>query len=138
LRERKQLPAASEEALLAVRSPAPDAELQVLKQTSQKEFREALHAALAGLAPRERNILRLHYLDGIPAARIAELYEVNAWTISRAMSGAREKLFDETRRLLGERLRMSAAQIDSLVGLVMSRLDLSLSRVLKSEEEEEG
>ena len=130
LRERKELPQASEEALLEAKSALPDPEVEHLRDRYRVEFRAAFHAALAGLPPRERLLLKQHYVDGLSGARIAELQGVAPATVTRALQAAREILQKASRRQLEERLRLSRSQIDSLAGLVLSRLDVSLSRVL--------
>jgi RNA polymerase sigma-70 factor (ECF subfamily) len=128
---RKELPAASEEELLAARSALPDPEVEHLRETYRAEFRAAFLDALKALAPRERLLLKQHYVDGLSGARIAELHGVAASTITRALQGARGALQASARKNLEERLRLSASQIDSLAGLVLSRLEVSLSGALE-------
>jgi hypothetical protein len=43
---------------------------------------------------------------------------------------SREALLDEVRRQLCERLQISSPELDSLMGLLRSELDVSLLRVL--------
>jgi RNA polymerase sigma-70 factor (ECF subfamily) len=107
-----------------------DPELELLKATYRREFRQAFHDALAALEPRERNVLRLHTIDGVTGDQIAELYGVSRASSSRWLSRARETLFSRTRELLAERLGLAPSQLDSVTGLVLSQLDLSLRRVL--------
>jgi RNA polymerase sigma-70 factor (ECF subfamily) len=133
LRSRKELPAASDDELLAAKSAMPDPEVQHLRDKYGAEFRAAFHAALAELSPQERVLLRQHYVDGLSGAKIAELRKVAPSTITRALQSARASLQAKARRNLEERLRLSASQIDSLAGLVLSKLDVSLSRALSNE-----
>ncbi|HTP50039.1 MAG TPA: hypothetical protein VMK42_05020 [Anaeromyxobacteraceae bacterium] len=55
---------------------------------------------------------------------------VHASTISRTLSAARLKLHEETRQRLTERLGLTTSQVASLVGLVLSRLELNLASAL--------
>jgi RNA polymerase sigma-70 factor (ECF subfamily) len=52
-------------------------------------------------------------------------------TVSRWLARAREALFDEVRKRLKERLKVSASELDSLLGVLQSQLDLSLVRILR-------
>jgi RNA polymerase sigma-70 factor (ECF subfamily) len=130
LRSRKELPAASDDELLAARSALPDPEVEHLRDKYRAEFRAAFLAAMGELQPRDRLLLRQHYVDGLSGARIAELQGVAPSTVTRALQAARGTLQAGARRHLEERLRLSASQIDSLAGLVLSRLDVSLPGAL--------
>lgn len=131
LREERQRSAGAGDAELEwLADASSDPELRLLKETYRRELREAVHAALGALSPRERNLLRLHAVDKLTGGQIAAAYGVSGPTISRWLQQAREALSAGTRQLLRSRLSLSAAQIESLYGLVQSQLDLSLSRVL--------
>jgi RNA polymerase sigma-70 factor (ECF subfamily) len=112
-------------------SASPDPELLHLKTAYQEEFRLAFQAALKVLTSRERNLLRLQAVDNLSGEEISRIYRVSASTISRWLARARETLLEETRRLLTERFGLSRSQLDSLAGLVVSQLDVSLPRVLE-------
>jgi RNA polymerase sigma-70 factor (ECF subfamily) len=45
---------------------------------------------------------------------------------------AQESLLQQTRRLLTERLRLTGSQLDSVLRLISSQLDVSLGRLLRS------
>jgi hypothetical protein len=59
------------------------------------------------------------------------MFSVSQPTVSRWLAAAREKLLDDIKRALGARLGTSSAELASLAGMVASRLDLSLSALLK-------
>jgi RNA polymerase sigma-70 factor (ECF subfamily) len=117
----------------AARAEAPDVdpEAALLRARYQGEYESALRAALATLTPRDRSLLRMYFVDGMTVERIGVVYRVHRATVSRWIFAARTQLLDETYRLLGERLRLSASEFASLAALVQSRLDLSLSGILK-------
>jgi len=110
---------------------AGDPELDYLKARYRGEFREAIGAAVATLTARDRLLLRLHLVDQLSHERIAVMYQVHQSTVTRWIGGAREAIVRETRRALQARLRVDSADLESLVALVGSRLDLSLTRLLR-------
>jgi RNA polymerase sigma-70 factor (ECF subfamily) len=112
-----------------------DPEIDFIKQRYRPEFEQAFATALSSLRTDERNVLRLSYLDGLSIDEIAPLYSVHRSTVARWLEGARTQILDETRRLLGERFRLSDQEVDSLMGLFQSDLELSLHTLLESVDE---
>nr|WP_225938087.1 sigma-70 family RNA polymerase sigma factor [Myxococcus sp. RHSTA-1-4] len=113
-------------------APGDDPELAYLKTTYRAEFNASFASALAALEPRQRNFLRLKYLDGLSIDQLGALYGVHRSTAARWVVGAQEALLQETRRRLTERLRLTRSQLDSVLRLISSQLDVSLSRLLRS------
>jgi RNA polymerase sigma-70 factor (ECF subfamily) len=112
--------------------PSDDPELAYLKSTYRAEFNEAFAQALTALAPRQRNVLRLKYLDGLSIDQLGALYGVHRATAARWALAAQEALLEETRRRLTKRLRLTHSQLDSVLRLISSQLDVNLSRLLRS------
>jgi RNA polymerase sigma-70 factor (ECF subfamily) len=108
----------------------PDPELRQMKTQYRAEFRDAVEEALAALPARERVLLRLHHVEGLRLLQIARLYQVHESTVSRWLSQAAERAADDTRRRLVGRLSLSPQAADSLARMVLSRLDLSIARLL--------
>ena len=117
---------------LNARRAAPTAErtLELLRGKYAAEFGSALREAFASLEPGERNVLRMHFLEGLSLNQIAAMYQVNKSTISRRMARAREILLERTRAQLERALSLPATELDSLLQQLGPRLDLSLSSVL--------
>jgi RNA polymerase sigma-70 factor (ECF subfamily) len=107
-----------------------DIELDYLKRTYRPEFERALADALAALPPRDRALLKYHYVDGLNGRRIAALHQVHPATVTRWLEAARLALADGTHALLQERLGLGSSELASLERLVSSQLELSLSRQL--------
>jgi RNA polymerase sigma-70 factor, ECF subfamily len=105
-------------------------ELQVMKERYLPELKSALSDSLRELTSEDRNLLRLHLIEGLTLEQIAKLFAVNRSTVFRWLGATREKLFVEARRRLREKLGVSDEEFDSLAQLVRSRLDLSLSEIL--------
>jgi RNA polymerase sigma-70 factor (ECF subfamily) len=105
---------------------ALDPELEILKRTYKDEVGTALKEALQKLEPEQRQLLRLHFMDGITLEQIARAHGLNRSTISRRLSSARAELLQKTRQALAA-LQLSDDSLDSLLRLVESQLDVSLS-----------
>jgi RNA polymerase sigma-70 factor (ECF subfamily) len=110
----------------------PDPELAYLKQRYGREFETALEKAFQELDAKESNLLRLHFLDGLAAPAIAPMYGVSARTIQRWIADAQSGILARVRRTLSERLKVSVHELDSLLGLVRSQLDISFHRFMNA------
>jgi RNA polymerase sigma-70 factor (ECF subfamily) len=108
-----------------------DPELEYIKGWYREDFQAAFQAALLALPSQSRTLLRLHYVDGLNLEKLAALYRIGRSTAHRWIAEAREQLFAETSRILRERLRLTAGELESLIGLVRSQLHVSLSRLLE-------
>ncbi|HUJ59861.1 MAG TPA: sigma factor-like helix-turn-helix DNA-binding protein [Kofleriaceae bacterium] len=123
--------AVEDDALLDALSPASDPALELVKQQSRAEFERAFRAAVAALDVRDRRLLRHQILDGLGVDEIAALFKVHRTTASRWLSAARDQLLAGTRTRLAQQLAISPREVDSLIRLIQSRLDVSLETVLK-------
>lgn len=112
--------------------PAPDdtAELALLKHEYRTELRAAFSAGFAALSPRERALLRQHYLDGLTVDLLAPLHQVHRSTCARWLDTARVKVLREVRHYLRRVLGFDDHDLERAVELVKSQLDLSLRRHL--------
>jgi RNA polymerase sigma-70 factor (ECF subfamily) len=110
---------------------AGDPELDYLKTRYAGELREAFVATLAALPTDERNVLRMHYLDGLSIDEIGIAYHVHRSTAARWITRARETLLLQTRARLSTMLAAAPSEVESLLALVQSQLDVSLRRILE-------
>jgi RNA polymerase sigma-70 factor (ECF subfamily) len=129
IEERAADAAAAEAELDAV---AADPELAFIKGKLREKFGTALGTALTSLEDRERMIYKMHILDGLTVEAVAKVYGVSHSTVSRWLAKAREEVIRETKRLLRTDTQLSPAEFESLAGLVVSQLDLSVSRLLRT------
>jgi len=118
--------AAAEAQILAV-----DPELAFIKGKLRHQFQGALQRGLAALDDRERMIYRLHLVDGLTVEAIGKVYGVSHSTVSRWLAKARESVIREAQRVLRDEMRLSPAEFESVAALVVSQLDLSVSRLLR-------
>ena len=107
-------------------------EMAFLKERYSGEFEQALRQALERAGERERVLLRLHLVNGLTVQAVGKMYGVSQPTASRWLAAARDALLEDIKGTLAERLGTSSEELASLAGLVASRLDLSLSALLRS------
>lgn len=134
LRDQKREASFDEEDLASL-AGAGDPELRILRERYKAAFESAVRDAFAAIdGARDRNLLRLYYFERLGLDELGAMYGVHGSTVSRWIAAVRARLFDETRRLLADRLAVSGSDLDSLVRLVRSDLDLSLSKLLNAPE----
>ena len=128
-RVRPDAPSA-EESFGGMESPAGDVEVGFLKAHYRGAFRRAFARAIESLSPGDRLVLRLTVREGLTCDELAASLGVHRATAARRAARARQTLIDATRAELAESLRVDAAELTSVLELVESNLDLSLSRLL--------
>lgn len=116
--------------LLALPQSLGDPELDYLKDSYREEFREAFDQAVAALPARERTLLRQTIVHRLTVRQIGRMYRIHHATAARWVSQARQLLVDATRDALMGRLEVSQRELESIMGLIASRLDLSIARAL--------
>ena len=126
----KRVHSVDDDALFDLLSPAQDPELGYLRDLYRTGFVEAVRAAIAAAPARERAVLRYQVVDGLNIAEIGAIYHVHRVTVARWQEKAREGILLRTRQELQQRLGIRAEELDSIIRLVQSRLDMSLAGVL--------
>jgi RNA polymerase sigma-70 factor (ECF subfamily) len=116
--------------VLARMLAADDPERELLREDSRQALAEALRKALGALPERERALLRLHHLHGLTMDRLSTMYGESRSGVARRVAQARERLLKLTRTELASRLNLAGSEVESLLGLVQSRLDFSLHRLM--------
>jgi RNA polymerase sigma-70 factor (ECF subfamily) len=111
-------------------SRTEDPVLDQLRRRFQIEFRAGFQAGLAALDPRQRTLLRQHFLDGLNTEQLGALYRVNRSTAFRWLREARAELLRQVRSELAGRLRVGRDELDSLLRLIDSRFEVSAERLL--------
>lgn len=125
---------AGDDPLIELAGPL-DPELDHLKSRYRSEIKAAFQAALAALTARERNLLRMHFVERLTIDDLGVMNQVHRATVARWIAALRERLFDATRDDLTRRLGVDRSEFDSLVALVRSQLDVSLHRFLEVDDE---
>jgi RNA polymerase sigma-70 factor (ECF subfamily) len=116
--------------------PASDPEISILRAQYRDDVDAAIRAAMGSLDDRGRALLRYAFVDGMNVDRVGALYNVHRATAARWIAAVREKLGDQIRDQLAARLRIAVGEVDSIIRLVQSRIDVSLDRMLQPEQPE--
>lgn len=103
-------------------------DVQLLRKRYAAEFQAALREAWAALTVRERSVLRLCLVDGSTAEEVGMVFHVHRVTVTRWISAARQRMMDLTLQIVGERLRLPRAELQSIAQLIRSELDLRISQ----------
>jgi RNA polymerase sigma-70 factor (ECF subfamily) len=109
-----------------------DPALEYLKSHYREQFKQAFLRAVTQLPRRERTALRMNVLDGRSIDKIGTTYRVNRSTAHRWLVNARELLITHTKTELMRELAIDAREVDSVIRLVRSSIDLTLDTVLRS------
>jgi RNA polymerase sigma-70 factor (ECF subfamily) len=109
-----------------------DPELQHVKQRYRKPFNDAFRRALAALTAEQRALLKEHYVDGATLEELAKSLGVHRATAARRLATVRLTVLDEARRILSEELGTTSSELESLVRVMRSQIDLTLSGLLTS------
>jgi RNA polymerase sigma-70 factor (ECF subfamily) len=109
----------------------PDPQLEYLRRVYGASFRAAFAAAVASLAPRERNLLRLAVLDGLGIDQLAAIFHVHRATAARQLKQARETLVAGTRDRMRADLAITDTELESIMRMINSLADITLAHVLR-------
>lgn len=112
-----------------------DPELAIIQRKYGREFNDALRRAFAMLSAEQRTVLRLHFIDGLNLADIGRVLGASRATVGRRVLDARTTLYEATAGLLRARLGLDARELESLLSLVRSKLEISLHSALAPDEE---
>jgi RNA polymerase sigma-70 factor (ECF subfamily) len=116
----------------ALTMPDPsDLSLEVIKAEYRAAVGQAMRDAAARLEPADRHLLHQHFVAGLSIDQLGAALGIHRATAARRVVRAREALVGETRALLATRLQLASAELDEVIGLVMSRLDVSIPRLLQ-------
>jgi RNA polymerase sigma-70 factor (ECF subfamily) len=119
-----------EEALFAMIAPGTDPELSILRARFHSGVEDAMRAALRKLGERSRALLRYQLVDGFTVDRVGALYGVHRATAARWVSAARDELGDLIRAEIAAKLAIDVDEVDSIVRMVQSRVDVSIERLI--------
>jgi len=129
-RERRTV-AADDDAIAGMIGPDDDPELGYLKRVYRAEFKAAFSDAIAALADRDRLLLQQNALDGLSIDHLATFHKVHRATAARWLEAARKAVLDGTRKKLIDRLQLGRDELESVMRLIASQLDVSLPRLLR-------
>ncbi|MBX7083167.1 MAG: sigma-70 family RNA polymerase sigma factor [Nannocystaceae bacterium] len=129
-RPRLDRPAADDDDLFEFAPSPDDPELDHLERSYRAAFRQAFLDTVATLPASERTLLRQSVVHGLTVRELAKVHGVHHATIARRIASARERLVEGTRAVLASRLALAPGELDSIMMMIRSRLDVSISRAL--------
>lgn len=114
-----------DDALFDALAPASDPLRSFVKADATTAFKTAFLATVGELESRDRTLLRLHVVDGLSIDKIAPMYGAHRATVARWIAAAKQLVLERTRKRLMHDLRIDAAEVDSLIRLVQSRIEFA-------------
>jgi RNA polymerase sigma-70 factor (ECF subfamily) len=117
-----------EEALAQEFSRASELEATVIKLQCRDAINRALCIALSQLPRRERLILRMNLVEKVSTTRIAAMYKVSQPTVSRWIQRSARAIQETVKVLVCDELDIDARELDSLLQLVRSQIEITISR----------
>jgi RNA polymerase sigma factor (sigma-70 family) len=121
IRTVRRLAGEEELALVAARGGAPDPAFDLPEEYSlAAQIETALTEGIAALAPRDRLLIKMHYLEGLPVATIARLLAVEARPLYNHI--------EDIKRRLRAHLRKSGVD-ESQVNRIVGHSSVSLGRM---------
>jgi RNA polymerase sigma-70 factor, ECF subfamily len=117
--------------VLEARLPWVDREISMIKEIYQQPVSQAFAVACAQLAAEDRALLRLHYAEGVTTAKLATMFGMSRATLVRRLTTARESLVDRVKVALKLAAGVADQDVDSVLRLLKSQIDLRLSVILK-------
>ena len=105
----------------------------LFRERYRDDFEQSLKEALKRAPDQDRSVLRLHMVNNVSVERIGKMLGVAQSTASRWLTKARKNVLADLKSILGQRLGIAPAEVESLADLFASRLDLSISQLLKTQ-----
>jgi RNA polymerase sigma-70 factor, ECF subfamily len=103
-----------------------DPELEHVKTRYLEEFKRAFSDALRGLPARDHMLLRQHVIDDLTIDQLAVFYRVHRATAARNLQRTRRAVLQATRERLASRLEVKPRELDSILRLIRSQLEVTL------------
>jgi RNA polymerase sigma-70 factor (ECF subfamily) len=116
--------------LIAVVDQAGDPETVYFKTLYGAQFRQAFGDALKDLDSGDRRLLRYSVVERLTIDDVSALSGVHRATAARRIAAARQRLLDSARQYMKDRLRVDSAELQSILRLCESELDVSVERLL--------
>lgn len=129
--QRKRVDTPTDEAIFRGVIEARTAEDALIEARLLRTYKLAFEKAFGELPQRPRTLLRLYVVDGLNVEQVARLMGVHKATAARWIAAAREDLAASTRAIVNQTAKLSADEVESAIRLIQSKIELSLSRLLR-------
>jgi RNA polymerase sigma-70 factor (ECF subfamily) len=107
-----------------------DPELHAMKHQHRDDLKRELAAAIEGLSPRDRMVLRMHLVERLGIDAIAGLCAMHRATAARSIARAKRALTETVRTRLIARWSVADGDLHAVRAMIDSQIDLSLERLL--------
>jgi RNA polymerase sigma-70 factor (ECF subfamily) len=104
-----------------------DPEHALIRHQLRAHLKVAFVEALSSLSLEERNLLRMHLVEGLSIDRLAVMFQIHRSTAARRVRRLRELLHERMRSLLAEMAGLAHDELDSALRHVRSVLEVSAS-----------
>jgi RNA polymerase sigma-70 factor (ECF subfamily) len=111
---------------------ADNQELEALRARCAPALSAAIERAVAELSDAERMLLRLHLVDGLTIDDLAAVQGAHRATMARRLARVRNAIFENARSSAMRELSISEAEFASLMGVMLSRIDVTIRRLLEA------
>lgn len=128
LRRRKTT--TTEDWLEELSSPDDDPALAQLKAQHREAFKASFEEAVRRLEPREHTLLRLHLVRHQTIDQIGAVYGVHRATAARWVDAAKRSLRTLTIKVLADKFELRGPELERVISLIESRIELSIDRLL--------
>jgi RNA polymerase sigma-70 factor (ECF subfamily) len=129
---RREIHEADADMLAGLPDARDNPELLHMRVHYREAFQSALGVAFGKLTAKQRNLLRQKTLHRLGHAELAALHHVHDATIKRWLGAIREQLLTETRREVQRALGLGDQELESVMRLLQSHLDVSVQRYLET------
>jgi RNA polymerase sigma-70 factor (ECF subfamily) len=106
---------------------ADDPDLAYMRRKYAEPFQLAFQETLRGLSVDDRLLLKQRFAHRLNLEELAGIHGVHVSTVSRRVTDARERLVSGTRDALMRRVDVGRAEASSIMRLIQSELDVTLS-----------
>jgi RNA polymerase sigma-70 factor, ECF subfamily len=134
---RREMHDADLDMLAALPDAQGNPELLHMRAHYREVFQKALATAFERLEPKQRNLLRQKVTHRLGHTELAALHHVHDATIKRWLGAIREKLLEETRREVQHALGLREQELESVMRMLGSHLDISVQRYLETHSDPE-
>jgi len=114
------------EALMTTFASSANVELGLLRRRYRDDVEACVREALADLSDTSRATLQLKLVRNWRISQIAALHRVSIATAHRWFNAARDELGDLIRAAVAKRLQIPLPEVDSIVRLVQSCVDIAI------------
>ena len=115
-----------------------DPQMVLLRARSAPALTKAIEQAVLALPAADRTLLRLHFVDGLTIDDLAAVYHAHRATMARRIARSRNAIFEGARARAMEALGLGETEFASLMGVMLSQIDLTMRTVFKKPEPTEG